>query len=177
VPADPREGEGGAPPPSLPERLIAPLAGLGTALAAALVLLTLAVTGYSVVLRYVFGTPVTWTDELSGYLVIGIVMLGAARCLLRGEHINVDLLSGRARGRGRLALQIWAVVAVGLLVAALGYSAVRMLRFSIDFGMYSEGYLGTPMWIPQAVLFGGVVLLGLAVLARIATLLAALRQP
>ncbi len=165
-----------SPPPALLERLVAPLTAIGTALAAILVLVTLAVTGYSVVMRYGLGTPVTWTDELSGYLVIGIVMLGTARCLLAGEHISVDLVSGHARGRTRVVFELWGMFAVGLLVAALIYSAVRMLRFSIDFGMYSEGYLETPMWIPQAVLFVGAVLLAAAVAARLATLIKQLRR-
>jgi hypothetical protein len=71
---------------------------------------------------------------------------------------------------------LWGMVAAGLLVVALLHSGIRMLRYSIDFEMYSEGYLETPMWVPQAVMFGGAILLLLAVVARLATLFAQLRN-
>jgi TRAP-type C4-dicarboxylate transport system permease small subunit len=170
-------GEGPAPPASLPERLIGRVSGFGAAIAAALVLFTLAVTGYAVVLRYVFGAPLTWADELSGYLVVAIVMFGAADTLLRGEHISVDLLTGRLGGLARRVVDLWAMLAAALFACALGYSAFLMLRFSINLGMYSEGYLEVAMWKPQAPMLIGAVLIGLAALARIVTLLRAKRHP
>ena len=48
---------------------------------ALLVVLTLGVTAFSVFRRYVLGKPLTWSDELSGFLVVAIVMLGAAEVL------------------------------------------------------------------------------------------------
>ena len=169
-------GEGPAPPASLPERLIGRVSGFGAAIAAALVLFTLAVTGYAVVLRYGLGTPLTWADELSGYLVVAIVMFGAAETLLRGEHISVDLLTGRLGGLARRVVDLWAMLAAALFACALGYSAFLMLRFSIDVEMYSEGYLEVAMWKPQAPMLIGAVLIGLAALARIVTLLRAKRS-
>jgi TRAP-type C4-dicarboxylate transport system permease small subunit len=166
-------GEGPAPPACLPERLIGRVSGFGAAIAAALVLFTLAVTGYAVVLRYVFGAPLTWADELSGYLVVAIVMFGAADTLLRGEHISVDLLTGRLDGLARRVVDLWAMLAAALFACALGYSAFLMLRFSINLGMYSEGYLEVAMWKPQAPMLIGAALIGLAALARIVTLLRA----
>ncbi len=140
-------------------------------------LFTLAVTGYAVVLRYVFGAPLTWADELSGYLVVAIVMFGAADTLLRGEHISVDLLTGRLDGLARRVVDLWAMLAAALFACALGYSAFLMLRFSINLGMYSAGYLEVAMWKPQAPMLIGAALICLAALARIVTLLRAKRHP
>ncbi len=168
--------DGTVPPPSLPERLIGRLSRFGAAIAAALVLFTLAVTGYAVVLRYVLGTPLTWADELSGYLVVAIVMFGAAETLLRGEHISVDLLTGRLDGFARRIVDLWAMLAAALFACAIAYSGYLMLRFSINFEMYSEGYLEIAMWKPQAPLFIGAVLIVIAALARIVTLLRAKRR-
>jgi TRAP-type C4-dicarboxylate transport system permease small subunit len=164
------------PPPSLPERLIGRLTRFGAAVAAALVLFTLAVTGYAVVLRYVLGTPLTWADELSGYLVVAIVMFGAADSLLRGEHISVDLLTGKFDGLARRIVDLWSMLAAALFACALAYSGYLMLRFSIGVDMYSEGYLEVAMWKPQAPLIIGAVLIVLAALARIITLLRAMRR-
>ena len=158
-----------AEPAGLAGRIMDAVASLATGLAAVLVLLTLAVVTYSVFKRYVLGTPVTWTDELSGYLVVAMVMLGAADALRRGEHIAVDLLSSRARGRLRVCLGAWGMLSVALFAAAILYSAVLMVHFSFGFGIYSEGYLALPMWIPQSmVVLGAALLLLMAITGLIA---------
>jgi len=166
---EPPEGE--ARPPARFERLVAALAWTGAAIATLLVLVTLVIVGYSVVKRYLLGTPVTWTDELSGYLVVAIVMLGAAEALRRGDHISVDLLTSRAGVRIRRLLDFWSLLSVAAFTAAIIYSAVIMVRFSYEFGIYSTGYLGVPMWIPQAVLLAGAVLLLIVALSGIVILL------
>lgn len=170
------ENQGAGAPPSVIERGIGYLAMLGAGLATLLVLISLAVVGYSVVMRYVLNTPVTWVDELTGFLVVGVVMLGAAEALRRGDHISVDLLTSRLQGRGRRIANIWWMVAVMLVAGALVYSGEIMVRFSHEFEMYSEGYLELPMWIPQSVLLAGAILLGLMALGRIITLITARRN-
>ncbi|WP_416897344.1 MAG: TRAP transporter small permease [Minwuia sp.] len=173
------DGPGGnapaGPPPSLIERAVAPLARLGAAFSVLGVLLILAITGYSVFMRYVLGTPVTWTDELSGYLVVGIVMLGAAETLRRGDHISVDLISARLSGIWARVAGIWAMVAVILLVVAILISSITAVRFSHDFGIYSDGYLAIAMWIPQSLLVIGCVLILLVAAARLVSVLLARR--
>lgn len=164
-----------APPPSCVERWIAPLARLGAAVSALGVLSVLAITAYSVFQRYVLGTPVTWTDELSGYLVVGIVMFGAAETLRRGEHISVDLITTRLGPTGSRLAAVWGQVAVILLVAAILASAVTAVRFSYDFGIYSDGYLAVAMWIPQSALLIGCALIIATALARLVTLIAGRR--
>jgi TRAP-type C4-dicarboxylate transport system permease small subunit len=165
------EGATDAPPPSLPERLVTPVARLGLGLAALGVLIVLAVTGYSVFKRYVLGTPVTWTDELSGYLVVAIVMFGAAETLQRGDHISVDLLTGRLRSTGRRLAAVWGMIAAILVMLAILVSGITAVRFSYDFGVYSDGYLAVPMWIPQlALIFGSVLLIAVAA-ARLISIL------
>ena len=147
------------------------VAWLGATIATVLVLVTLVTVGYSVFKRYVLGTPVTWTDELSGYLVVAMVMLGAAEALRRGDHISVDLITGKIHGLTKHWLGLWSLAAVALFSAAIIYSAVLMVRFSYDFGIYSEGYLEMPMWIPQAILLTGAGLLLVVALTGIMTLL------
>ncbi len=146
-------------PPSRTGRLIRGLSFTGAAVAAGLVIVMLASVSYSVFMRYVLGTPVTWTDELSGYLVVALVMFGASEALVKGDHFGVDLLTSRLKGARAGAVALWGLLAVILLGGAILYSAIIMVRFSWDFGMYSEGYLEMPMWLPQSALVIGSVLL------------------
>lgn len=139
----------------------------GAAVAAVSVLITLGVTGYSIFMRYVLGTPINWTDELSGYLVVAIVMFGAAEALRRGDHVQVDLLTSRLTGRALAAMRILWMLMVIAFMAVLLLSAWRAAAFSHGFGLYSDGYLEMPMWQPQSLLIVGSVLVLLAAAARI----------
>ena len=172
-----RQEEGEHYPPSSLERVVATLTWLFAAAAAVVVLFSLALTAYSVLLRYVFDAPVTWSDELSGYLVVAMVMLGAAESLRRGDHINVDLLTSRVREGARRYFDLWAMLLVIAIGVAFIISAAKMVHYSYSFGIFSEGYLEMPMWIPQSVFLLGSVLLVLIAVCRIGTILTASRRP
>ncbi|MEM1049271.1 MAG: TRAP transporter small permease [Pseudomonadota bacterium] len=147
---------------------------LGAAVVAGLsVLAILGLTGYGVFMRYVLGTPVTWIDELTGYLVVASVMFGAAEALRRGDHIKVDLLTLHLVGRGIAAIRILWMLLVVVFMAILLFSAWRAMRFSYDFGLYSDGHLEMPMWMPHSLLVVGAGLVLLAAFARIGRDLAA----
>jgi TRAP-type C4-dicarboxylate transport system permease small subunit len=148
----------------------------GAGVAALLVLIVFGVVAYSVFMRYVLGTPITFSDELNGFIVVAMVALGAGEVLLRGEHFGVDLLTERAGPRTQWIVEVWGMIGVILVASAVLYSAVLMVRFSYDFGVYSEGYLGVQMWIPQGFLLIGMVILILAAMARIFTLMT-VRRP
>lgn len=153
------------------ERAVRWVTGAGAGIAALMVLIVFAVVSYSVFMRYVLGTPVTITDELNGFLVVAMVALGAGEVLLRDEHFGVDLLVARAQGRARKWIDLWGLIAVICVASAIVYSAVLMVQFSYDFGIYSNGYLGVAMWIPQSGLLVGMLILILAAIARMVSIL------
>lgn len=158
-------------PTSWLTRITGWLALAASIVSAGLVILTLAITGFSVFRRYVLDRPVTWSDELSGYLVVAIVMLGAAEVLRKGEHISVDILSERATGLKRRILDFWSNLSVALVSGVLFASALNAVEFSRMIGVYSDGYLEAPMWIPQSFLLIGAGLLFLLALIRCLDLL------
>lgn len=143
------------------DRLAGAAAGAAAALGAGVVLLMVAIVGYAVVKRYILGTPVTWTDELSGYLVVALVMFGAAEALRRGDHISVDLMSGRLSGWRRRLSEAWANASVLVVSVCLLVSSKSMIAYSAGFDIVSEGYMEVPMWIPQSALVAGCGLLSL----------------
>lgn len=154
------------------ERAVDAIARLAGAVAAVSVLLMMLIVGYGVVLRYGFGQPQVWTDELVAYLVVLAVMLAAAEVLRRGEHISIDLLTERLGARARRGIDIAGMIAVIALSAVLVVSGYDMAAFSQSMGIRSTGHLATPEWIPQAALPLGYGLLALAALSRLLRLLA-----
>ena len=140
---------------------------LAAAVGAGVVVLMMLVVSYSVVNRYILNTPITWTDELSGYLVVALVMLGAADALRRGDHISVDLITARLAKRGKQLVEIWSCIVVLVFSFVLLISSKKTIEYSVNFEIVSEGYLEVPMWIPQSFLILGGSLVFLVALTKL----------
>jgi len=140
---------------------------LAAAIGAGVVVLMMLVVSYSVVNRYILNTPITWTDELSGYLVVALVMLGAADALTRGDHISVDLITARLAKRGKQLVEIWSCIVVLVFSSVLLISSKKTIEYSVNFEIVSEGYLEVPMWIPQSFLILGGSLVFFVALAKL----------
>lgn len=142
------------------------------AVSAAALLVSVALIGWSIVMRYVLNRPPVWVDEVIGFLLVGIVMLAAADVLRRGEHIGVDVLTANLRGRARLWAQAWAslsALAVGLLLVVNGWETAM---FSRMLDVRAEGYLEVPVYSLMLLLPLGGLLLALTAaeaFARLAT--------
>jgi len=63
-------------------------------LAVSLAVMTILVFG-NVVFRYIFHSGITWSEEMSRFLFIWLVFLGAIPALKEGAHIGIDLISQR----------------------------------------------------------------------------------
>lgn len=144
------------------DRIVAALATLGVVLAAIALIASMFLIAYSVVMRYFLNAPVTWVDELVGYLLVASVMLAAADALRQGEHIAVDILTERLTLSGRRVTALAGFVAVALAAALLTVEGVDMVAFSRMVGLLSNGHLAVPMWIPQVVVPIGAGLMGIA---------------
>jgi C4-dicarboxylate transporter DctQ subunit len=150
---------------SPPERAVAAISRLGGAISSLLILAVLAITALSVFNRYFLGRPVMGVDEATGFLVVAIVMFGAAESLRRGDHIRIDILFEHLGPRLRWWQEVWSFAAVLVFSALLLITSWHTVLFSRMFGAYSTGYLGLPMWIPQSTMIIGAALLGLVTLA------------
>lgn len=155
------------------ERGMRALARIGLALAALALLASLVTIGYSVLMRYVFGAPLTWTDELVGYLLVASVMLAAPDALLEGEHISVDIVTERLTGRGRKTAYLLGLAAVAATALLLLVEGLRTVEFSRMVGLRSNGYFALPLWLPQLLIPAGALLL---LLAAIVAFLRGLRE-
>ena len=154
------------------DRLVRWLARVGIALAAIALLASLALIVYSVVMRYGLNQPIAWVDELVGYLLVACVMLASADTLLHGEHIAVDVVTEHLSARGKRLTLLAGLLAVLVSAALLAVEGYDMVAFARMVGLLSNGYLAVPMWIPQALVPIGAVLL---LLAAVAALIDALR--
>lgn len=107
--------------------------------------------------------PVAW--EYSSYLMAACFTFGAAMTLRAGGHIRVSLVLARLSPEARRVLEGAAALVATIFV---GFMAYAMVRFT--WGSYTRGQTSissdTALWIPQAVIAFGFVLLALQFLAR-----------
>lgn len=97
-----------------------------------LFLTMLSVLSIQIICRYFFSIAIPWTEELSRWLYIYIVFIGASEAISRRDHIAIDIVPNRISKRANLILDvfihgIFAVIAI--IIVHRGYLfAERMDR-------------------------------------------------
>ena len=79
--------------------------------AAILVLGEIVVLLAGIISRYVFHSPIIWTDELAGMLFLWLAMLGSVIALQRGEHMRMTAITAMMSPRARAFLDVVAIAA------------------------------------------------------------------
>ena len=103
-----------------------PLARVLELIAAVLVVAEVAILFVGVAARYLFHSPLIWTDELAQAVFLWLGMIGSAVALNRGEHMRMTALTARAGPTGRLVMEIFSA-ASGLVFLAV------VLRPSVEY--------------------------------------------
>jgi len=152
--------EGGAAnAPLFPDRIVIALVRLCGALSTLLILVIFVQIVVAVTRRYIFDRPLQWNDEMIGYLLVTLVMLGAAEALRRGDHISIDLVAAHLKpGVARLQ-RIFANFSIMAFAVIVGMSIWDSIAFARSFGSYSVGYIEIETWIPQVPVVIGMALL------------------
>jgi TRAP-type C4-dicarboxylate transport system permease small subunit len=153
-----------APPQSAPAAqvlfVIAP-----RAIMAVLMLVALGINIANVITRYLFSFALYWGEEIMIYLTIWCVGLGIVVSAYRGTHLNMDLISGRARSPFREIVNGFIAVvfiAVCGFVAAQSFIVVRLLFRSGQVSVAGA----VPMYIPHSAILVGFTMMSAAVLYR-----------
>ncbi|WP_241075908.1 TRAP transporter large permease subunit, partial [Achromobacter insuavis] len=118
------------------DALDAALGGLVELAAAAIVLVEILVLFAGVVARYVFHSPLVWSDELASILFLWLSMLGAVVALRRGEHMRMTALVNHIGPARRAQLE------AGALAASLAFLFL-ILAPAIEYA-HEEHFIITP---------------------------------
>ena len=94
-----------------------------------LVFMIMVLVTVDVALRYIFLSPISWTVEVSEYLLVAIAFLPACHTLFEGRHIEVDVfverLSPKVRARTNIVKHLLGVFYCGILTWQSGKLAIR----------------------------------------------------
>ena len=156
--------------------LAAAAAGLraaAMAVSGAAVVLMMGLVTLEVLLRTLANRSTLLADEMAGYLLVAMTFLGLAPSLRGGAFIRIDTYRDRLRGPARRLLDV-ALVTVALAYAGtVDWYLWGLLADSWRLGTTSIQVSRTPLWIPQAVMAVGGLLLIVELLLELALVLAA----
>jgi TRAP-type C4-dicarboxylate transport system permease small subunit len=95
-------------------------------------------------------------------------MLAVPEAQRRGEHIGVDVLTEKLRGRSRRILAAFGAAMVAIVAALLITEGLEMVAFTWMLGLLSNNLPEIELWIIQSLVPLGGVLLLLVALVQLA---------
>lgn len=118
----------------------------------------------SVFWRYVLNSPLEWSDEITTYMFVFVVFLGAADVERQNAHIRLEFLIERLdQGKRRIVEMI--ILCISLFWCSIicwsSWKAVVM-AYKMDFA--SSSILRFPLFISYSFLFIGLLILSLQLL-------------
>ena len=117
-----------------------------------------------VIARYVFHTPLIWSDELASIVFLWLAMFGAAVALQRGAHMRLSYLVDRLPPTGRAIAEVLNI-GIPLLFVALVFSA--SWDYAQDQDFIETPALGWSGLIRAAALPVGLLLIGLSAVVQL----------
>jgi TRAP-type C4-dicarboxylate transport system permease small subunit len=131
----------------------------GALIGGLLLLAAAVIIGIDIVLRYAFARSIGGADELSGYALAIATAWGLSFALIHRAHIRIDSLYELFPARVRAALDVLSLIAFLLFMGLTTWGAWGVLSQSITSKARSISGLATPLVIPQALWFVGLVFL------------------
>jgi TRAP-type C4-dicarboxylate transport system permease small subunit len=116
----------------------------------AMVIISIAISVTGVFFRYVVGSSLSWVEEIAGFILVGVIIVGASVAIKDKRHIRVEILPQFSPSFRRAADLIANIVglAVMILLFALSIQFVCSLLLSGQKTASLEWlYMGLPLII------------------------------
>ncbi|MEX0773602.1 MAG: TRAP transporter small permease [Balneolales bacterium] len=111
-------------------------------------------------MRYVVDSPVTFTEELSRYLLVWLGLLAASYAYRQRMHLALDLLVVKLQGKNKKALNIFIHSLIGIFsVSVLLYGGLRLVYLTYILDQHSPA-LGVSM----SIIYLAIPISGIAIL-------------
>lgn len=117
---------------------------------------------FQVILRYVFGSSLSWSEELARYIFIWQIWLGTSVAQRDNSHVRIEVLGGAEEGRRKDMIRIisdviWLVFC--LLLVKYGFELVASIQ--------RRGLISAAMRMPMYLVYLSLPVSQLAVSIRI----------
>lgn len=110
-----------------------------------------------IITRNVFGFSMELSDEVGGYIIVGVTFLSLSVCQTSRSYHHVEMVMSLVPRRGQAGLRLFydllSLAFAGLMIWQFG----RLELLSLHSGDTAPTVLATPIWIPQAVMVLGML--------------------
>ena len=110
------------------------------------ILFVVGVIVYEVILRYGFGTPTLWANEVMIYLTAMAYLLGGGYALLHRRHVTVDVLYARLSPRTRARLDLVTLIFFLFYLVTLVWAGWIWAWDSMKLGETTGTPWNPPIW-------------------------------
>jgi TRAP-type C4-dicarboxylate transport system permease small subunit len=107
---------------------------------------------WQVISRYVMNSPSSFTDELAGFLLIWVGLLGATYVAGKREHLAIDLLLQRSSKKRKLILEVIISTVIILFAATVLITGGIWLVYTRFYLSVKSAALGVPLGMVYLVL-------------------------
>ncbi|MEM9900469.1 MAG: TRAP transporter small permease subunit [Pseudomonadota bacterium] len=121
-----------------------------------------------IVMRTVFATSTFSMDEFVGYAVGAMTFLALGETFRNHKHIRVSILASFVKGRAALGVELLCIALTFVIGLFLARYIWRIVARDWSRGTVSPTLMETPMWIPSGLLFLGLCIFLLQLVASAA---------
>ena len=139
-------------------RVVEPMARVAAIVCGYVVLaLSLAISA-EIVGRKLFAHSFPGTDDIGGYVLAVIAVIGASYTMAKRGHTRVDIFLVRMPVLWQRVLNLLAMVSMAAFAVFAAWRGLTVLLESIEFQSVASNPLQTPLWQPQSLWLVGLVL-------------------
>jgi C4-dicarboxylate transporter DctQ subunit len=138
-------------------RVLRYLASIETNICRLLLVLMSVIVVVQVFSRYLFNYSFVWAEELVRYLMIWMVMIGAARVQAMGEHIRIDFFPMLAGPRGRRLMDTFFRLCTLTFLIIIFVKGIKIADFNRLFE--SSGLRISMLWPTLAIPIGAFLII------------------
>ena len=115
---------------------------------------------WQVASRFLLGDPSSFTDELAGYLLIWVGLLGAAYATGQKQHLAIDLLSAKLSDKGKKLQTLF----INLIIAVFALVVLVIGGGNLVFITFYLGQISSALQIPVGYVYVVLPLSGLFII-------------
>jgi TRAP-type C4-dicarboxylate transport system permease small subunit len=129
-----------------------------------------------VIMRYVFGNSLSWSEELARYMYVWQTWVASSYAVKKGRHLRITSLVDKAAKRRRIFIEIGVLIIWLVFSVFLCYMSAFLCRRIFDQSQISSA-MGLPMWIAYLATPVGTVLMSFRLIQQLAQNVAKLKTP
>jgi TRAP-type C4-dicarboxylate transport system permease small subunit len=119
-----------------------------------------------VIMRYVFGRSLSWSEELARYLFIWYTWIGTSLAVRKRRHIRIEILTDFLKEKAKLRLELLVLLVWAGFSAFLAFKGLQVGKFLYTSNQTSPA-LEIPMFFAYAAIPAGCSLMFLRLLGEV----------